>query len=149
MDMSWRVFRNTWRRSDDWGLVVLNPDQMPVAASPQPYLEALVGLEKARQWDAAATGYGTALKRWPENLAALMGLGNSHYKLGDLDAAEAAFRKATQLHPGSGAAFNNLAQVLYETGRKAQALTAIHRAIAIGGPLSPVFQETLEMMLQR
>ena len=77
-----------------------------------------------------------------------MGLGNSSYALGDMTEAEAAFHKATQLHPASGAAFNNLAQILYETGRKQQALQAARRAVDIGGPLLPVFQQTLEMIQQ-
>jgi Tfp pilus assembly protein PilF len=63
-----------------------------------------------------------------------MGLGNSFWALRKLTRAETAFREASRLHPTSGAAFNNLAQVLWEQGRQGEALRAVQRAVALGGP---------------
>ncbi len=139
-----RVFENTWARSNRWGLLVLRPADLPVTADEKSYLAAVLGLEKARQWREAVNGYQTALRKWPGSLTALMGLGNSLYALGDLPQAEKAFRDAAHLYPTSGPAFNNLAQVLWKEGRREEALAAAEKAVALGGPLSATFQKTLE-----
>jgi Flp pilus assembly protein TadD len=107
-------------------------------------LEAVLGLEKARQFRAAILGYKTALTRWPQNLTALMGIGNCHYALGELKNAESAFRESVRFHPKEGSALNNLAQILFEQGRKHEALEAIQKAVSLGGPLSDVYQKTLK-----
>jgi hypothetical protein len=142
--LPFRVFGNTWARSDYWGLLVLSPRDLPATARENPYLQAVLGLEKARQWGAAVEGYETALRRWPGSLGALMGLGNSLYGLGKLKRAETAFREASRLHPASGAAFNNLAQVLWEEGRQEEALRAVRRAVALGGPQATIYGDTLK-----
>jgi Flp pilus assembly protein TadD len=49
-----------------------------------------------------------------------------------------------QLYPSNGMPINNLAQVLWEQGKKQQALQAIRHAIELGGPLKSVFEETLQ-----
>jgi len=139
-----RLFENTWARAEDWGLLVLNPGELPATAMEGKFVEAVLGLEKAKQPAAAVEGYRAALNRWPHNLAAVMGLGNSYYGLGDLKNSEAAFRRAVALHPGSGAAWNNLADVLLHQGQKSEALDAARKAIALGGPGEESFQKTLE-----
>ena len=97
--MSFKTFDRTWARSEYWGLIVLKPSQLPAIASEKDYLTAVFGLEKSRQYQAAAEGYQTALTRWPRSLIAFMGLGNSLYALGDLSGAENAFRMAVLNHP--------------------------------------------------
>jgi hypothetical protein len=82
--MPYHLFERTWFRSNHWGLMVLEPNQMPVLAAENNYLAAVLGLEKSRQFQ------------------------------GDLEGAETAFRAATELHPQSAPAFNNLSQVLFE-----------------------------------
>ncbi len=145
--MRWPLFLNTWSRGDFWGLLVLGATELPAAAEEEAYVQAAIGLENAKRFGEAAEAYRTALARWPGNLAALMGLGNSAYAQGDLAAAEGAFRKAAETHPQSGAAWNNLAHVLLKQGRGAEALAAARRAVALGGPLAPTFQKTLEEIL--
>lgn len=142
--LPFRVFNNTWARSNYWGLVVLEPTQVPARAREETYLEAVLGLEKAQQWRAAIAGYKTALAHWPHSLVALMGLGNSLYALGELEEAEAILREASRLHPDSGLVFNNLAQVLWERGRRQEALDAAQKAVALGGELKAMYAQTLE-----
>jgi hypothetical protein len=139
-----RVFENTWARSNYWGLLILRPEQLPSTAKKDLFLEAVLGLEKARQFRASIHGYKTALTRWPQSLPALMGIGNCHYALGELKDAESAFRETVHLHPKEGAAFNNLAQILWDQGQKQEALEAAKKAVSLGGPLSAVYQKTLE-----
>jgi len=141
--MSFRTFGKTWARSEYWGLMVLKPTQLPAIARENDYLEAVFGLEKSRQYQAAIEGYQTALTRWPRSLVAFMGLGNSLYALGNLPGAENAFKMAVVNHPQAASAHNNLAQVLFEQGRKQEALEAAQRAVAIGGPMAEVYEMTL------
>ena len=141
--MAYDLFQKTWERSNYWGLLVLQPDQVPVLATENKYLKAVLGLEKSRHFQEAVVGYKTALTRWPQSLTAQMGMGNSYYYMGDLKGAENVFRQATELHPQSAPAFNNLAQVLLEQGRKQEALAAAQQAVAIGGPMKAEFEKTL------
>jgi len=147
--LPFQVFENTWARSGRWGLLVLRPDDIPVTAEEKPFLAAVLGLEKARRWHEAVQGYRKALEKWPGSLVALMGLGNSKYALKDLHSAEKAFREAARLHPTSGAAFNNLAQVLWEEGRRKEALVAAQKAVTLGGPESATFRKTLQEMQRK
>jgi tetratricopeptide (TPR) repeat protein len=141
--MPFGVFEKTWKRSNHWGIIILDPTRLPAVPEEGKYLAATLGLEKAQQFQAAVTGYNTALKKWPNSLAAQMGKGNSYYALGDLRNSERAFKEAVRLHPDSGSAFNNLAQVLLEQGRLREARQAARRAVSIGGPLQSVYQDTL------
>jgi len=142
--MSFNTFEKTWARSGYWGLIVLKPTQLPAIAIENDYLSAVFGLEKSSRFQAAIEGYQTALTRWPRSLTAFMGLGNSRYALGDLHGAENAFKTAVKNHPGAADAYNNLAQVLSEQGRKLDALEAAQRAVAIGGPMREVYEATLK-----
>jgi Flp pilus assembly protein TadD len=60
-----------------------------------------------------------------------------------LKSAEAVFREAAAKFPKDGAPYNNLAQVLMDQGRKADALEAVEKAIERGGPLKARFEDTL------
>ena len=59
-------------------------------------------------------------------------------------AAEATFRAATIRFHREGVAFNNLAQVLMDQGRRTEALDAALQAIQRGGPLKAHFERTLD-----
>jgi len=138
------VFQNIWARAENWGLLVLRPGELPATVKESLWVEAALGLERAKQPAAAVESYHAALSRWPQNLSAMMGLGNSYYALGDLKNSEIAFRRAAEAHPEDGAAFNNLADVLLRQGRKSEALDAVRKAISLGGPQKDTFQKTLE-----
>ncbi|MBW2647367.1 MAG: PA2778 family cysteine peptidase [Deltaproteobacteria bacterium] len=141
-EVSIRVFDRTWSGSQHWGLVVLPPTQIPSTATEISYIESVMGLEKAKQWQSAIIGYKTALKSWPTSLHARMGLGNCYYEVGDLESAADVLREATKLSPDTAPAFNNLAQVLSEQGNVKEALDAATKAMTIGGPLQGINQKT-------
>ena len=138
-----RTFERTWQRGDHWAIVVLPPDELPQTAEELPYLQSVLALEKLKRWQDTATAYGNALTRWPKSLGAHMGLGNSRYALGDLRAAEAAFRAATRAHPNAAVAFNNLAQALADQRRWREAEQMARKAVDIGGDNADVFRQTL------
>jgi tetratricopeptide (TPR) repeat protein len=138
-----RTFENTWARSERWGLVVMPPSRLPATAEENAWIGAVMGLEKARQWEGAVTGYKTALSRWPENFSAHIGLSNSYYALGNLKSARDVLQKTVVLFPNKGVAFNNLAQVLWELGKKQEAIKTARQAVNLGGPFVEQYQKTL------
>jgi len=144
--LSSTVFLNIWKRSEYWGLLILPPDRLPAGVEEEAWLTAVAGLEKAEQWQEAAVGYGAAQKRWKQSFGAWIGLGNSRYGLHDHAGAAKAFRKATLLQPENGMAFNNLAHVLAEQGKRKEALVAAQRAVDLGGPLLDTFRRTFEII---
>lgn len=137
------TFARTWQRAEQWALVVLPPDVLPATADVTAVLRAAAGLEQAGRYEAAAAAYAAALGRWPDSLAALIGLGNARYAAGQLAGAEAAFRTAVSFHPKEAAAWNNLAHVLAEKGDRGEALAAARRAVDLGGH-DAVYRTTLE-----
>lgn len=76
------VLEYTWKESRYWAMVTVPPTRIPVTATESGYLAAVVPLERAGDARAARTAYATLLSRWPDNLAAQIGLANSHYALG-------------------------------------------------------------------
>lgn len=138
------VFYNTWKRSKCWGLVVLKPGVLPATAERVRYLEAVLGLEQAKKWNAAAKAYQLALFRWPNSITAVMGRGNCLYRLGNLEDAEKVFRGALEIHPNRPELYNNLAQVLMEMDRYKEALGVSQIAVSLGGAHKKIFIETLQ-----
>ena len=142
--MALATFARTWQRAGQWALVVLPPDRLPATADATTVLQAAAGLEQAGRHEAAAAAYAAALGRWPDSLAALIGLGNARYAAGQLAGAEAAFRTAVSFHPEEAAAWNNLAHVLAEKGDLPEALAAAKRAVDLGGRDAAVYRTTLK-----
>ncbi|MGQ0526258.1 MAG: PA2778 family cysteine peptidase [Betaproteobacteria bacterium] len=140
-------FERTWARSEHWAMVAVPPDRLPATAREEPYVAAAVALERVSPND-ARRAYATALAHWPRNLLARMGLGNTAYAAKDLATAEREFRKAALDHPDAADAWNNLATVLHETGRKSEALDAARRAIALGGARLPQYERTLRTIAE-
>jgi hypothetical protein len=143
------TFEHTWERGGSWAIAVLPPTRLPATADAASYASAVEGLEQAKQFDAAARAYATALKRWPDDLQAQMGRGNALYALGRKSESAEAFRQATLKHPDSAAAFNNLAHVLAELGRLAEAEKMARHAVDMGGPFADIARKTLDEILAR
>ncbi len=137
------TFERTWERGGYWAMLALPPDRLPASAEEGAYVAAAAALERASP-AAARRAYATALARWPDNLPARIGSGNAAYAMKDLAAAEAAYRQAARDHPQAADAWNNLAQVLLETGRREEALLVARRAVELGGPRLSRYQETLK-----
>lgn len=142
--MPFYVFEYVWKSDGRWAMVALPPGRIPATATETRYARAVSALEQAGDARNARIAYRAMLERWPRSLAAWIGAGNTAYALGDLDAAEHAFRQAAQFHPDSPAAHNNLAHVLAERGRLEEALASAERAVSLGGPLLPAARSTLQ-----
>lgn len=137
------TFEHTWKRSNYWAIVVVPPDEVPKTATRESFFASALEMEKTRQPRLAETAYQAALRRWPDDLAALVGLGNSRYAQGSLGGSEAAFRQVTLAHPQAIIGWNNLAEVLAVQNRLAEALLAAERAANLDGPNHAAAVETL------
>lgn len=133
LEMTLSVFERTWARGDHWAMVALPPSTLPATAQATPFAAVLAALERNAP-SAAQQAYKTALQRWPDDLVLMLGAGNAAYALGQLGEAAAAYQAALQAHPRAADAWNNLAQVRIDQGRKLEARQAIDKALAIGGP---------------
>jgi tetratricopeptide (TPR) repeat protein len=140
--LSMRTFEHTWARSHYWAMLALPPNQLPARADAERYVAAALALEQTKQIRAANLAYSAAMRRWPDNLNASMGAGNTAYALNNFAEAENAFRHATIADPESGAAFNNLADTLARQKKFKAALAASQHAVQLGGPQLDVFLQT-------
>jgi tetratricopeptide (TPR) repeat protein len=147
LQMPLDTFEHTWRRSGYWAMLALPPRRLPASVAVGDYLNAVARLEKIGRAAAAREAYESALERWPDDLTALIGLGNTAHRDGDLEAAEQAFRRAILVHPRSAAAHNNLAQTLEELDRHDEALAEAREAVGLGGPLEDVSMRTLDAIV--
>ena len=138
-----RTFEYTWARGNYWAMVALPPGRIPETAEENSFITAVSALEKIGAPELVQRTYVAALDRWPGNLSAQIGVGNTAYKLHDLARAESAFRQAVHDHPDSVAALNNLAQTLADQERYPEAQEIARRAVSLGGPLAQTAQATL------
>ncbi|WP_346287492.1 PA2778 family cysteine peptidase [Zoogloea sp.] len=135
-------FDRSWAKGGRWAFVALPPERLPASATEADYVSAVADLERVSP-AAAGRAYGTALRAWPTNLFAHMALGNAAYRRHEPEVALEHYRQALREHPDAADAWNNLAQVLHETGKHREALQAAERAVAAGGPRQDTYAATL------
>lgn len=143
LTMPMSTFERTWQRGDYWALVAVPPGRVPVVAEENSFVAAVSALEKGGHISEARKAYQAVLQRWPENLLAQIGAGNTAYRMKDIKGAEAAFRSALKDHPDSAIVLNNLAQVLLDQGKYADALPFARRAVELAGGFKGAAQSTL------
>jgi tetratricopeptide (TPR) repeat protein len=139
------TFERTWARSDHWALVPLPPEELPHDHDPLRVVEAAAALEQTGQPAAAQKAFTAAVRRWPDQFLARMGLGNTRYALGDVKGAMRAFVAATHIEPAAAAAWNNLAVTLHELGCQTAARAAARSALRLAGA-EPSYRETLRQI---
>jgi hypothetical protein len=132
LEMSLYTFDRTWSRGGNWAMVALPPSRLPVTASPNFYAESVAGLERVDP-GTAQIAYETALKKWPDNRLFMLGAGNAAYGLKQLQSAEHHYQNLVNAHPDFADGWNNLAQALFDLGKKQEASFAIAKAVALGG----------------
>jgi len=144
------VFEYTWKKSNYWAMLAMSPGRIPPTATESGYLAAISAMERAGEVQAAISAYSAFLERWPDNVAASIGLANRHYALGALKEAEFALRRAAARHPDSVVVLNNLAQTLSDLGRNDEALVLIERALRPDqSPYAAAVRDTHALILQR
>lgn len=147
--MPFTAFERTWMKSGYWAMVALPPDRIAATATPERWLQSVLALARANDGEAPRRAYAAALKRWPDNLPAAIGLANQLHARGALDEAATVLRQALQRHPQSLIAMNNLAQTLSDQGRHREALAQIDKAMDPQSPFAAEVRATRQLILER
>jgi hypothetical protein len=148
-EMPFTAFERSWMKSDYWAMVVTPPDRIPVTATEDGWIAAVLAMARVDKGDSAARAYAAALKRWPDNLPAAIGLANEYYSRGALDQAATVLREAKRRHPQSVIVANNLAQTLSDQGHQAEALAQIEKVSDPNSPFAAEVRATRQLILQR
>lgn len=122
------TFMHTWRRSSYWGVVVLPPGELPASVDAGEALRAINDFSRVADFADVMQALEAAAGRWPQDLGIQFAMGNHLYAGGDVAGAERAYRDALAAHPGTLLLHNNLAWLLAEQGRIAEA--QVHIAAA-------------------
>jgi hypothetical protein len=149
LEMPFTAFEREWMKSGYWAMVVAPPDRIPVTATEDGWMTAVLAMVKAGDAQSATKAYAAALQRWPDNLPAAIGLANQHHARGALAEAAAVLRKALERHPQSVIVMNNLAQTLSDQGRHAEALAQIEKASDPRSPFAGEVRATRQLIVQR
>jgi tetratricopeptide (TPR) repeat protein len=128
---SFSLFERTWQRAGHWSLAIVAPGQVPVTVDAESFLNTLIEFEQTSGSYPAYQGYLSAMKKWPSNVLARIGVGNTAYALGDYQESEDAYSDALQLSPEMAEAWNNLAYALAQQGKIDASLDAITNALKI------------------
>jgi hypothetical protein len=147
-EMPFTYFERQWQAGSYWAMVVTPPDRIPATATEDGWVNAVIATSRAAGADTAVKGYEAALKRWPNDLPAMIGLANILNERGDHTRAIAVLRDAQAKHPQSSIVANNLAQALSDAGRHAEALALIDKADP-NGPFAAEIKSTRALILQR
>lgn len=145
--MSFTTFEHTWARAGHWAMVALPPGELAATADERSALEAAVAFERVAAPASAQRVYESVLQRWPDNLAAAIGLGHARLKQGDAQGAEAVWQRAAERHD-SAAAWNNLAMLRWQRGDRDGARAALARALRRVSGAEPAFAAAVQATRQ-
>lgn len=145
------TFLRTWQRGDFWGMVVLEPGELPAIRDRLRYLGAMTAFEPVGRPGEVLRGWQVAADAWPASEAARFGVANALWATGDLEAAEAAYRRLLESNEMLAAVRNNLAMTLADMERYDEALAEIDRALADAreAGLLPEFEATRATIVER
>lgn len=149
--MSLRRFAGTWRRADNWGIVVLQPPRLPATGTVAKVIETAAALENSGHGAAAEAFYGAARDRWTKSPLPYIAIANRRLAADDRESAEAALAAALAVNPDDAVARNNLADLLSTRGCHAEALREIAQARedAAGGVFEAAVTRTAEEIASR
>jgi tetratricopeptide (TPR) repeat protein len=131
-------FMRSWDLAERWGLVLLQPGELPAAPDRERYFAAVAGLEAAGRHAEAARAWAAALEIWPEDTVALFGHATASHLAGDLATAYAAYLELLTLEPGHAAGLNNLANLLAGRGCQVAAHILARQALEAATPGSAI-----------
>lgn len=137
--VSARRFFNSWRRAERWGLVVVEPDDVPATAAPERFVRTVVDAERLLPGDAVAAAHAAALARWPDDDTVLFAAAAHAQAVSRLEEAETLYGRLLARRGRHAAARNNLAHVLLERGCAAEALAEARAALAHADPADPLY----------
>jgi len=127
-------FARSWRLADHWGFVAVAPGEIPVSATPDTYMRAVLGA--AAQLDRAdeARAYRAAVAHWPNDPGVLFLAASREHARENLENAASLYRQLLSIDPDNAAGRNNLANVLLERGCIDEASREARKALELEGP---------------
>lgn len=131
LEIGFSTFERTWARADYWGVLILDPARVPSTLDPKPVLRELALMQQAGAVADAQAGYSRALLNWPAQKIAWLGLAQTSLALEDKETAESTLRELVRREPAYGPGLNNLADLLFQSGRAREALPFAERAVAV------------------
>lgn len=143
------TFLHTWARGENWGIVILNPGNMPASAQPGPYLAAAYDLEAAGLQQQAMRAYSAGIERWPEHAGLRLALANGYYADGQIEQAVAALQQGLRAGAIAAANYNNLAWLLAKLQQWDAAEAAAREAVRLGDENLERYQTTLEKVCRQ
>ena len=144
--MRFNLFERTWARGGYWAVVALPPGLLPASAAEVDAVQAAIGFERVAAPAQALRAYDSVVERWPGNLLAGLGQGNTRFAAGDMAGAAQAFERVAVQHD-SAAAWHNLAAVRLLQGDRAGAQVAAEHALARAQATEPQWLPAATAML--
>lgn len=128
--LSIATFGALWKRSGNWGVILLPPGELPATVSAKTFLRAAYEFEKTGNVEGAISAYESALTRWPQDTDILFALANAQYNTLHHSKAEGNYRKLLALKPSDTLALNNLSMLLCFSGRSDEALKLLDNVVS-------------------
>lgn len=139
MDAS--TFLMSWLRAGSWGLIALQPGELPVRTTPGKYLKAVNDFSQTGELRPVEQSYLAALARWPNHHAVRFALGNNFLQQQKTAQAASQFQAILRNDSENIAAANNLAESYVRQGCYIEAEAVIDRTVKnaqrIDSPLLP------------
>ena len=132
-------FARTWQRAEYWGVLVLEPGELPASLDADKYIRSVAAVEAVGDVDSAVVGYGAATERWPEHSLAWLGLGNAYYAQGNLDSAESAYKTLLSMDSDHLIGLRNLSQVQLDRGCIEDAAATLDAAMSAANRDTPIY----------
>ncbi len=141
-------FARTWQRAGYWGVLSLQPGEMPASPDADKYVQSVAAVEAIGDIASAAAGYHAATERWPEHSLAWLGMGNAYYAQGNLDSAESAYKRILSMNSDHLIALNNLSQVQIDRGCFKDASATLDAALSAAKSDTTIYRTIQETRRQ-
>ena len=141
-------FARTWQRAGYWGVLSLQPGEMPASPDADKYVQSVAAVEAIGDIASAAAGYHAATERWPEHSLAWLGMGNAYYAQGNLDSAESAYKRILSMDSDHLIALNNLSQVQIDRGCFKDASATLDAALSAAKSDTTIYRTIQETRRQ-
>jgi len=128
---SYSGFKRNWYAAGNWMLEIMPLEKTTDDLSVEDNVELGVLLERKGQWDASLKHYYDALRENSETPMALFNIGNVYLRMGDLDDAEIAYRKAIDLNKDFSDCYNNMACLFIRKKEFEKAHVFVDKALAL------------------
>ena len=137
-------FIRTWQRAGYWGILALQPGEMPALPDADKYVRSVAAVEAIGHIESAVAGYHAATERWPEHSLAWLGLGNAYYAQGNLNSAESAYKRLLSMDFDHLIALNNLSQVQIDRGCFEDASVTLDSALSAANANTAMYKTIQE-----